>query len=140
MRSLKILHVEDSEEDLILFRTACETAGLQAEFYRVRDGTEAIAYLKGGGEYTDRGDHPLPDLIVLDLKMPGMDGFDFLRWLRRDGEQFAHLPVLIFTVSLNEEDKKRAATEGATGYFLKPKAFDALVKLAESLRKFSRDN
>jgi CheY-like chemotaxis protein len=138
MRRLKILHIEDSEEDLVLFRRACEAADLPAEFYRVRDGFEAVAYLKGGGNFVDRSKNPLPDLIVLDLKMPGMGGFDFLKWLRGEPGHLS-LPVLIFTVSANAEDKARAIQEGATGYFVKPKDFETLVRLTESFRKFSGD-
>jgi CheY-like chemotaxis protein len=137
MRPLKILHIEDSEEDLVLFRRACEASGLPAAFYLVRDGFEAVAYLKGAGEFMDRNQHPLPDLIVLDLKMPGMGGFDFLKWLRGERD-FLSLPVLVFTVSTSAEDKARAIAEGATGYFIKPKDFETLVRLTESFRQFDR--
>jgi CheY-like chemotaxis protein len=138
MRPLKILHIEDNEEDLILFERACEAAGLPAEFHPVRDGFEAVAYLKGGGPFADRTKHPLPDLIVLDLSMPGMGGFDFLKWLRQESE-LSSLPVLIFTVSANADDKARALAEGATGYFIKPRDFEGLVRLTESFRKFKGD-
>jgi CheY-like chemotaxis protein len=135
MRPLKILHIEDSEEDLELFRRACETAGLPAVFHRVEDGSEAVCYLKGEADFNDRGKYPLPDLIVLDLKMPGMGGFDFLKWLRQEPE-FSSMPVLVFTISEKAEDKARALAEGATGYFVKPKDFETLVRLAESFREF----
>jgi len=138
MRLLKILHVEDSEEDLELFRRACEAAGLPAEFRRVTDGFEAVGYLMGSNDFSNRNRYPLPDLIVLDLKMPGMGGFDFLKWLRQESG-FSSLPVLIFTVSTNAQDKARALAEGATGYFIKPKDFETLVRLTESFRKFTVD-
>jgi len=138
MRLLKILHVEDSEEDLELFRRACEAAGLPAEFRRVTDGFEAVGYLMGSNDFSNRNRYPLPDLIVLDLKMPGMGGFDFLKWLRQESG-FSSLPVLIFTVSTNAQDKARALAEGATGYFIKPKDFATLVRLTESFRKFNVD-
>ena len=98
MRALRILHIEDSEEDAVLFVRACAAAGLPAEFHRVPDGFEAVAWLKGGGQFTDRDKYPLPDLILLDLKMPGMGGFDFLKWLRQEAD-FSSVPVLVFTVS-----------------------------------------
>lgn len=79
MRRLKILHIEGSEEDAFLFVRACEAAGLQGDVRDVRNGTEAVSYLKGDGSFADRNAHPLPDLIVLDLKMPAMNGFDFLK-------------------------------------------------------------
>jgi two-component system response regulator len=138
MRPLKILHIEDLEEDAVLFCRACEAAGLPARFSRARDGFEAVAYLKGAGQFNDRGRFPLPDLIVLDLTMPGMDGFDFLKWLRTESD-LASLPILVFTVSDCAEDKARAIAEGATGYFIKPKDFETLVRLTESFRKFNID-
>jgi len=139
MRPLKILHIEDSEEDLILFGRACEAAGLQARFHRVGDGVEAVAYLKGEGEFQDRRSYPFPDLIVLDLNLPGMGGFDFLRWLRRESGH-SSLPVLVFTVSGSVEDKTRALAEGASGYFVKPTDFQAFVRLTESFKQFNADD
>lgn len=134
MRQLKILHIEDNEEDLRLLGRACEMAGLPAEFFWVQDGTEAVAYLEGDGKFTNRGEYPLPDLIVLDLKMPRMGGFDFLRWFKCECP--LSLPVLVFTVSASADDKARAMAEGAAGYFVKPKDFETLVRLTESFAKF----
>jgi CheY-like chemotaxis protein len=134
MRPLKILHIEDSEEDLMLFGRACDAAGLPAVFYPVADGTEAVEYLKGQGQFHDRSRHPLPDVIVLDLNLPGMSGFDFLHWLRE--ESGISLPVLVFTVSGSIADKDRALAAGAAGYFVKPKDFESLVRLTEAFRKF----
>jgi CheY-like chemotaxis protein len=136
VRSLKILHVEDNEEDIVLFGRACEVAGLPAIFHPVWDGMQAVAYLKGQGEFEDREKYPLPDLIVLDLNLPKMGGFDFLKWLRTESG-FTSLPVLIFTVSEKAEDKARALAEGAAGYFVKPKDFETLVQFAESVRRFN---
>ncbi len=136
MRPLRILHVEDSEEDMILFGRACDAAGLPIIFHSVGDGDQAVAYLKGDGEFGDRGKHPFPDLIVLDLNLPGMDGFDFLHWLKQDSG--LSLPVLVFTISGSADDKAKAMAAGAAGYFVKPKDFETLVQLAESFRKFSQ--
>jgi len=137
MRPLRILHIEDSEEDLILFGRACEAAGLPAVFQSVEDGQEAVSYLKGDGEFRDRKQHPFPDLIILDLNLPGMGGLDFLHWLK--GESGLSLPVLVFTVSGSPEDKSKALSAGAEGYFIKPKDFETFVRLAESFRKFGAD-
>ena len=127
-KPLLILHVEDDENDAILFRKACERAGLPAETFRVDAADHARAYLLGEGIYSDRTRYPLPQIIVLDLKMPRMDGFEFLRWLRHE-EKFAAIPVLVFTASISREDKSRAIAEGASSFFVKPASFEALVKL-----------
>lgn len=134
MRPLRILHVEDNKEDLMLFGRACDAAGLPTVFHPVGDGRQAVAYLKGEGPFCDRDRHPFPDLIVLDLNMPGMDGFAFLDWLRQESD--LSLPVLVFTISGSAEDKARALAAGATGYFVKPKDFETLVRLTEYFRKF----
>ena len=137
MRPLRILHVEDSEEDLILFNRACDAAGLSTVFHTVEDGQQAMAYLTGNGKFRDRIQYPFPDLIILDLNLPGMDGFGFLEWLREDSGM--SLPVLVFTISGSAGDKEKAIAAGAAGYFVKPKDFETLVRLAESFRKFGTD-
>ena len=133
-KPLLILHVEDDENDAILFRRACERAGLPAELHRVEAADYAKAYLLGDGIYSDRARYPLPQIIVLDLKMPRMDGFEFLRWLRAQ-EKFAGIPVLVFSASISREDKSRAISEGANSFFVKPASFDALVKMVEGCNK-----
>ena len=127
-KPLLILHVEDDENDAILFRKACERAGLPAQTFRVDAADHARSYLLGEGIYADRILYPLPHIIVLDLKMPRMDGFEFLKWLRHE-EKFAAIPVLVFTASISLEDKSRALAEGASSFFVKPASFEALVKL-----------
>ena len=137
MHPLRILHVEDNKEDLILFGRACDAAGLSTVFHSVEDGFQAVAYLKGEGEFQNRNRHPFPDLIILDLNLPGMHGFDFLKWL--NNESGLSLPVLVFTISGSAEDKAKALAAGAAGYFIKPKDFETLVRLAESFRQFGAD-
>lgn len=127
-KPLLILHVEDDENDAILFRKACEHAGLPAETFRVDAADHARSYLLGDGIYSDRVRYPMPQIIVLDLKMPRMDGFEFLKWLRHE-ERFSGIPVLVFTASISREDKSRAIAEGASSFFVKPSSFDALVKM-----------
>lgn len=129
-KPLLILHVEDDDNDALLFQKACERAGLPAQVYRVENADEAKAYLGGQGTYTDRSRYPFPHLVVLDLKMPRVDGFELLKWMRHT-EPFAELPVLIFTASMSREDKSRAMAEGASSYFVKPSSFEALVKMVE---------
>ena len=129
-KPLLILHVEDDENDALLFQKACERAGLPARVHRVEAADEAKAYLLGQGVYADRSVYPLPHVVVLDLKMPRTNGFELLKWMRHT-EPFAALPILIFTASMSGEDKSRAMAEGASSYFVKPSSFDAMVKMVE---------
>jgi len=130
LKRLIVLHVEDDENDALLLSKACERARLPVELHRVADGEQAKAYLLGEGEFGDRFKNPMPQVVVLDLKMPRMDGFDFLKWLRGD-LMFAGLPALVFTASLSRDDKSRALAEGASSYFVKPASFDALVEMVQ---------
>ena len=132
-KPLLILHVEDDDNDAILFARACERAGLPADLHRVADGEQARDYILGAGAYADRMKNPLPQILILDLKMPRMDGFEFLKWLRSEHLMTA-LPVLVFTASVSREDKSRALAEGANSYFVKPASFDALVQMVQCFR------
>jgi CheY-like chemotaxis protein len=130
---LTVLHVEDDENDALLLVKACERAKLAVALYRVADGEVAREYLLGSEPFDDRLKYPLPEVIVLDLKMPRLDGFEFLKWLRGH-ESFRVLPVMVFTASLSREDEARAAAEGATSYYLKPTSFEGLVQIVEIFR------
>jgi two-component system response regulator len=134
MRRLKILHVEDKREDAQLLMRACNVINLEADFFEARSGLEAVAYLNGTSPFEDRLRFPLPDVIVLDLRMPGMDGFTFLDWIKRD-PKFESIPVIVFTEAVSNEDKARVLANGAAGYFVKPLDFDRLVETARSFRR-----
>jgi two-component system response regulator len=133
VRRLIILHVEDNNEDSLVLAQTCRAVDLPVDLHEVSDGAEAVAYLNGDGAFADRGRYPQPDVIVLDLRMPGMDGFEFLTWLR-SRPAFGSLPVLVFTCSPRGEDKVRALAAGATGYFLKPVSRESMERLTETLK------
>src|SRR3954465_12060875 len=78
-----ILIVDDSDDDITVIRKAFQKAYIPNPIYAVKCGEEAIAYFKGEGRYSNRDEYPLPDLLLLDLKMPGIDGFEVLRWIRQ---------------------------------------------------------
>src|SRR5438876_10659145 len=77
-----LLCIDDDPNDRLLVEIGCGRAQVSFLLKSVQSGVEAIRYLSGGGEFADRVEHPLPDLIFLDLKMPEMDGFQVLRWIR----------------------------------------------------------
>ena len=78
-----VLLAEDHADDAHLVREAFKRASIPAALHTVTDGEEAIAYLSGTGAYANREEHPLPDIILLDLKMPKVEGFEVLKWVRR---------------------------------------------------------
>lgn len=130
-----ILHVEDDANDALLFEHACRKAGVAFELRAVHDGDEAISYLRGDAAFGDRAKSPLPQLIVLDLKMPRLNGFDVLTWLRQQ-ENFKKLPVVVLTSSNHEMDIKRAYDLGANSYLVKPVGFDGLVEMVKNLQTY----
>ncbi len=127
-----ILHVEDDPNDTLLLEHACKKAGLVFDLQAVSDGDQAIAYLRGVNDFSDRSKHPMPKLILLDLKMPRLSGFDVLTWLRSD-EQLRVVPVVVLTSSNHDADVKRAYDLGAKSYLVKPVGFEALVELVKTL-------
>jgi len=101
----------------------------------VTDREEALAYLKGADRFANRSEHPFPNLVLLDLKLPRVNGFDVLAWVRQE-QRLRRLPVIVLTSSGHEADVKRAYDLGANSFLIKPVAFEALVKLAEGIKQY----
>jgi len=97
---LDILVVDDSPTDLVFFSRAADKTGFKTRLQTLSAGQQAIDYLEAKGEYNDRSRFPMPDLIVLDLKMPEVNGFDFLAW-RKASVLFSSIPVIIFSGQTN---------------------------------------
>src|SRR5689334_14695041 len=107
-----ILVVEDRADDIFIILRSFERADMKNPVQVVRSGEEAVAYLSGDGKFSDRTEYPLPQLVVLDLKLPGMDGFEVLTWIRQH-EGMRGLPVVVLTVSNQIRDVNRAYQLGA---------------------------
>jgi CheY-like chemotaxis protein len=132
-----LLVAEDDENDFLVLGRALRTANFETDLRRVHDGAEVIGYLAGENGFADRQTHPLPELILLDLKMPRRNGFDVLIWLRNH-ERLRNLPAVVFSASDNPSDMQQARELGATAYLVKPKAHDGYPKLAQALRDLWR--
>jgi CheY-like chemotaxis protein len=130
-----ILHVEDDPNDVLLLEHACRKTGVGCNVKRVADGGEAIEYLEGLGDFADRARFPLPHLILLDLKMPRLNGFDVLAW-RRDNDKFKTVPVVVFSSSNHDMDVKRAYELGVNSYLMKPVSFDALCEIVKTISDY----
>lgn len=130
-----ILHVEDDSNDALLFNHACKKAELTFELHTVTDGEEAISYLRGDADFSDRLRFPLPQLMILDLKMPRVNGFDVLQWVRStDG--LKQLPIVVLSSSNHQGDVQRAYALGANSFLVKPVSFEALIDLAKSIQGY----
>ncbi len=125
-----ILMAEDDPDDVMLIQRAFQKAGMGKLLQIVRDGGQAINYLSGKAEYKDRGHHPMPFLMLLDLKMPGTNGFEVLQWIRTQPE-LRRLLVVVLTSSNLQTDVDKAYELGANSYLVKPVEFAELVNLLQ---------
>jgi CheY-like chemotaxis protein len=130
-----VLLAEDSENDVLMFRRAARRAKFSQPVHVVTNGEEVVAYLKGEGEFRDRAQYPLPGLVLLDLKMPRMNGFEVLQWVRSQ-PQFAALQVVVLSSSDEIRDINRAYQLGANSFLVKPLSFDEFVGMLEALRSY----
>ncbi len=130
-----ILLAEDREDDILLILRAFKKGGINNPLHVVRDGDEAVAYLKGEGRYFNREEYPLPDLLLLDLKMPRMDGFEVLRWIRQQ-PGLGPLRVVMLTSSEDIRDVNVAYRLGANSFMVKPMDFENVVELGKVLRDY----
>lgn len=130
-----ILLVEDEEDDVLLIKRAFEKAMIPNPLYVVWNGQEAIAYLMGVGVYSNRAEFPLPDLLLLDLKMPRVDGFEVLKWVRQQ-PALAALRILVLTSSQDLHDVNQAYRLGANSFLVKPLDFEDVIQLSVSIQQF----
>lgn len=134
---MKFLLVEDDPNDVYFVKKEFQSAPVNVSLIHVGDGRESIRYLLGEGEYEDRQKHPLPNVILLDLKMPGLDGFQFLKWLRTESPGDLHLlPSIIMSSSAVQKDIKRAYALGANLYMCKPVNWDVFKERIRLLGVF----
>ena len=125
---MRILVIENDDRDFQLIEHALEGSGLGTKVIRVVDGVHGIDYLQGFAPFEDRAKYWFPDVILLDLNMPRMSGFDVLEWLERN-PKLRVIPTIIMSSSALPIDVQRAYDRGANGYFVKPIEYDLFVKL-----------
>ncbi len=130
-RSVFLL-VEDNADDAFFMERAFRRAGINNPLRIVTNGDQAIDYLDGANGFADRDANPFPDLVFLDLKLPGRDGFDVLRWLRR--EKRSDVPVAVLTSSPEEIDRRRARELGAEAYLIKPPTKEVILDCCRRFR------
>ena len=133
--SVSILIADDDTQDTMLVRLAVKRAALGLRLESVTDGAEAIDYLMGRAHYSDRRVHPFPSMMLLDLKMPRLGGFDVLQYVRNQ-PGLRQLPIVIFSSSDDPKDIQRAYNEGANSYLCKPHSNEDLSALLRALEEY----
>ncbi len=126
------LLVEDNPDHVLLLQRAFSKAKVLNAMQVVRGGEQAIEYLSGTGRYANRAEYPLPSVVLLDLKMPGVDGFEVLRWIRAQ-PGISTLRVVVLTTSDETRDIDLAYKLGANSFLVKPSDFDRFVEISQAL-------
>ena len=130
-----ILLVEDRPDDVVLVKRALSMARVTNPLFVVNDGEEAFAYLDGVGQYADRLKFPLPHIMLLDLKMPRMDGFEVLRVVRNQ-PNFHAIRIIVLTSSEDIFDIQKAYELGASSFLVKPLDFEDYSSMMRTLSSF----
>lgn len=130
-----ILVADDSAEDSMILKRAFEKAGTRVPLLFVRDGEELIGYLSGAEGFTDRTTHPVPRLLLLDLKMPKVNGFEVLRWLQNQPE-LRRMVVTVLSSSDQRRDVNLAYDLGANSYVVKPSSITGYSEIVAKLREY----
>lgn len=130
-----ILLAEDDEDYVLLIQQAFSKAHVPNPLYVVSTGQEALMYFKGEGKYANREEYPLPELLLLDLKLPRYNGFEILAWIRSK-PGLAALRVLVLTSSDQIRDVNDAYRLGANSFLVKPYDFEDLVHFTHLIQEF----
>jgi DNA-binding response OmpR family regulator len=129
------LLVEDDPNDVFFLQYAFEQAGIKNRLVAVEHGQEAIDYLSGRGKYGDRSQYPLPCIVLLDLKLPGVSGLDVLRWARKQPEVSCVL-FIVLTSSKDQNDIHEAYRLGARSYLVKPLSLEERLEVAKAIKAY----
>jgi CheY-like chemotaxis protein len=135
VKPIVILMAEDDEDDRLLTKEALAESRVVNDLYFVKDGVELLEYLRRKGKYIGRSSSSSPDLILLDLNLPRMDGREALKEIKLD-PILSRIPIIILTTSQDEEDIIRSYSLGASGFISKPVTFSGLVKTMKVLGEY----
>jgi CheY-like chemotaxis protein len=130
-----ILLVEDNPMDVELTLDAFHEAKLLNTIQVASDGLQALDYLFGRGKYADRNAFPMPNLVLLDLKLPGIDGFEVLRQVK-SAPILKRLPIVVLTSSKEEGDRALSYDRGANSYLVKPVSFDGFLGVVRQIEGY----
>jgi CheY-like chemotaxis protein len=136
MPQIPILLVEDDPTDYRLIQRAFSKLNNGFDIFRLTNGEEVMSYIAGDAPYENRGAHPMPAVMLLDLKLPRRSGFEVLQWLRGQPSGLKRLPVVVLTSSRHSTDINRAYDLGANSYLIKPDTGSQLEQLASEFQTY----
>ena len=130
-----LLLVEDNQMDVVLTLDAFKEAHLSNPVHVSKTGEEALDYLFGKGDFNDRKTHPLPELVLLDLKLPGISGLDVLKEIKSN-PGLKRIPVIILSSSAEEGDRALGYDLGANSYLVKPISFEGFLEVVGTIKEY----
>lgn len=133
--ALTILLVEDNESDVKITTRAFLQAELHTALFIVSDGQECLDFIRHEGSYQDPAQYPRPDLILLDINMPRVDGFGVLKVLKAD-ERFKAIPVIMLSASKNDADVRKSYQLGANSFIQKPVDYEKFTRVIEGFNNY----
>lgn len=131
-----LLLVEDDPADARLIQRAIDKVEIPVSVVHLLDGDQAIAYLAGEGQFSDRDQHPLPWLVLLDVKLPKRTGIEVLKWVRAQQGDIAATPVVMFSSSSHGHDINTAYHFGANSYLVKPESSHQLQSMMSVVKSY----
>ncbi len=131
-RKARILLVEDNRMDIELTLDAFREARLENEIQVLETAEAALDYILGKGDHADRSKHPLPDIVLLDIKLPGMNGIEMLKVLKQT-PVVKRIPIILLTSSRDETDRIRGYDNGANSYLVKPVSFSGFLDVVKTV-------
>ena len=137
MNAPLVLHVEDDPNDRLILSILFKKSAAEVDLRTAADGAEAVDYLAGRGAYADRHRHPLPRLVILDLKLPKMNGFEVLAWARAQAS-LKDVPIIILSSSQEKGDVQRAFELGASSYLVKSVDMASMREIVKGIVELAR--
>jgi CheY-like chemotaxis protein len=132
IKLVKLLLVEDNPDDIIIIQRAIKEAKIINKMWVVRDGQEAVDFLKHQGQFQDEATSPKPGLILLDINIPKINGLDVLNLIKQDSD-LKRIPTIILTVSRRDEDIIKGYNYGCNSFFQKPLEFEKFVDVVKQI-------
>ena len=135
MKQCVLMMADDDPDDREFVREAFDECGFEGDFRFVEDGEELVHYLTHSGSFEGRAQLPVPDLILLDLNMPRMDGREVLSYIK-EKDEFKHIPIVVLSTSDSEEDIRKTYDLGVNSFVTKPSSFSDIVEMARGLHRY----
>lgn len=129
---IDILLVEDNPDDVMITKRALKEAGIVNKLWIVRDGQEAVDFLRREGEYVSMKEHMLPGLVLLDINLPRINGLDVLQIIKED-KDLCCIPVVMLTMSKREQDVACGYQRGCNSFIQKPVEFDKFIDVVRQI-------